>query len=285
MQKKMIFLLASCVYALVFVQIIQAKVPCVGAMMLLLGNRDCQLAADVYTGDNMVMGIEDMGGYYYRLYLNFVDMPGERYFQGESAPNASWETRAVTTTKEGCNYVELVWPYPGEKVHFTWLSEESNSKKHYAEAEKSGSSFTSCVDSDGNKQFCALLAKETCILPTGVSTGDHMITGVEDRGGDIYRLYLNFAGMPGKGRYFLGEDTPGVYWKTRVVTTTKESCNYVDVEWSYPGEKMYFTWYSYDGKNSFFSDAENGGSKFATCIDGDGNKQFCLNPAEVVSNN
>lgn len=122
----------------------------------------------------------------------------------------------------------------------------------------------------------------SCQIPVIADTGDSMILGVEDLGEGKYRLYLNFDGLIGFQKFFVGEKAPNDAWEKKAVQRVRK-CQVVDIEWNCPGQKVHFSWYAQAGGKQNWADAEGGGSKYATCLDGSGHKQFCFDPAQVVA--
>ena len=121
-----------------------------------------------------------------------------------------------------------------------------------------------------------LLLLNSCVVPIKWQTNDAMIVGVEDLGEANYRLYLNFSGLSGK-KGFVGQSAPNSSWEEFSVLSLRK-CAVVDIHWPYPGEKIHFSWYGESSQGKVWADAQTGGSSFATCVDGEGNKQFCLDP-------
>jgi len=250
-----------------------------------------------------VISVEKIDKNSFQLQLDLTGLPeGSFFWKGTPAPGSSWqfakEVENVTTVANGDIGTVTVADWPeGESIEFSYgrgkwsedvLGWVTPTDQNCTDVQVVSGHFRLQLGVKppvNTKNVGSMIAVYKLLLgschPLG-ATGDNMITGVEDLGSGKYRLYLNFSGLLGTP-HFVGEKEPNGPWQERPVEV-KGKCRVVQVTWPYQ-EKIHFSWYgeTAQGKQSW-ADAENAGSKFATCIDGGGHKQFCLNPAEVVGN-
>jgi len=250
-----------------------------------------------------VIFVERIGKGSFRIQLDLTDLPeGKFFWKGTTFPGAVWrfakEVDNVTAIADGDIGTVIITHWPeGENIEFSYgrgkwsedvLGWVTPTNQNCTDVQVVGGHFRLQLGVKppvNTKNMGSMIATYKLLLGTCHplrATGDNMITGVEDLGGGKYRLYLNFSGLLGV-LHFVGESDPNGPWQERPVEV-KGKCRVVQVTWPYQ-EKIHFSWYgeTAQGKQSW-ADAENAGSKFATCIDGGGHKQFCLNPAEVVGN-
>ena len=238
----------------------------------------------------------------FQITLDLIGLPaGEVFWKGQTTPNSSWQfaedAENISLTVNGDTAIVAISNWPeGEYIEFSY------GRGEWPDGTPGWVTPVSCGDTqviNGHfeiklgikppvdfKMVAAVMAIEKTLLlnichPAG-NTGDPMIIGVESVGGDIYRLYLNFSQLPGEPGFF-GESMPNGAWSSLSVKKLGK-CRVVEISWPYQA-KIHFSWYGETAGEKTWADAENSGSKFATCVDQNGNKQFCLNPVEVVTNN
>lgn len=234
--------------------------------------------------------------------LDLTGLPaGEVFWKGQAIPNGHWQfaedTGNISLVISGDVATVTISNWPeGEYIEFSY------GRGEWPDGAPGWVAPVACGDAqvvNGHfkiklglkppinfKMVGAVMAIEKILLlnscrPAG-NTGDFMIVGVEDIGGDVYRLYLNFSGLPGQPGFF-GESVPNGAWSSLPVKKLGK-CQVVEIFWPYQA-KIHFSWYGETAGEKIWADAENSGSKFATCVDGEGNKQFCLDPVEIIANN
>ncbi len=238
----------------------------------------------------------------FQMTLDLTGLPaGEVFWKGQAVPNGPWqfaeETGNISLVISGDVATVTISNWPeGESMGFSY------GRGEWPDGTPGWVTPVSCGDTqviNGHfeiklgikppvdfKMVGAVMAIEKTLLlnschPAG-NTGDSMIMGVEDIGGDVYRLYLNFSELPGQPGFF-GESMPNGAWSSLSVKKLGK-CRVVEISWPYQA-KIHFSWYGETAGEKIWADAENSGSKFATCVDGEGNKQFCLDPVEIIANN
>jgi len=269
-------------------------------------------AHGILAGDDdcLIKVIKDLGNGNWEITVSLEGLPeGEVFMSGQIYPDGPWQADSETekfsiidNEDETATIIIHAWP-TGEYFYFSygrgdwsstkkgWVNPECSRYKH---KNKDGSwSFrlklgikplAPPVDFRmiGSSSAIKILLLTPCQIPAVADTGDSVVLGVESLGGAKYRLYLNFDGLTGSQKFFVGEKAPNDAWEKKSVQQIKK-CQVVDISWDYPGQKIYFSWYAQSGGKQNWADAEGGGSRFATCIDGEGHKQFCLDPAQVVA--
>lgn len=188
-----------------------------------------QVAANGFFGD-------------YELTLNFASgLPvGTKFYTGNIFPNREWDDYPV-----GGNGKVLIHGWPNGGLHeFSYGTTTPDNVSHWVDASKDKFAFP--PDAKPSDKHLGIVLGERKVCSVANNTGDNLITAIENRGGDLRRIYFDpmkfsdFAMRNYQRISLIGQNVPNGAWVDHAATDAYP-CFYTEL--NFPSGEMEFSLY------------------------------------------
>ncbi|MFZ2299508.1 MAG: hypothetical protein WAW00_00020, partial [Candidatus Moraniibacteriota bacterium] len=196
-----------------------------------IGN-DCHIASVQKVADHGYSGLFRM-----RFGHSMLAVQEQYFVHGQQFPDGPW----IKYPYGGSGTAfDLEWPN-GQPFEFTYGG-TSGGKDNYIDPGCSAYRHPANAPPDVQHLKLVLGTKKVC---GANNTGDPLITGIYNLGGNLRRIYVDFAQLPIRNYRKIvvnGQSAPDSAWVDYPVTD-QFPCFYTDVNWSSGGTKFEFSFY------------------------------------------